>query len=52
MKSCKERNEKFTQNHGLEIKMLSRIAEAAQASTAVSRKFLCFSPLTSLLPDS
>ena len=35
---CEERNQKFTENHGLEIKLQSRIAQAAAASTAVNRK--------------
>ena len=39
-KACKERNERFTQQHGLEIMMQSRIAEAALASTAINRKSL------------
>ena len=36
---CEERNQKFTENHGLEIKLQSRIAQAAAASTAVNRKY-------------
>ena len=38
LKNCEERNENFTEKHGLEIKLQKRIAEAAAASTAVSRK--------------
>ena len=35
---CRDRNEHFTQKHGLEIKLQSRIMEAALASTAINRK--------------
>ena len=36
--NCHERNKKFTQDHGLEIKLQSRIAEALEASTAINCK--------------
>ena len=35
---CTERNENFSQKHGMEIKVINRIAEAADASTAINRK--------------
>ena len=38
-KGCTERNENFTKDHGMEIKLSTRVAEAAAASTYVSRKF-------------
>ena len=49
--NCKDRNEKFTQKHGLEIKLAARIAEAALASTAINRKFLYLSILKMFFPD-
>ena len=36
-KCCENRNEHFTQKHGLEIKLQARIAEAAMASTAINQ---------------
>ena len=50
-RNCEERNEKFTQKHSLEIKLQSRIAEAALASTAVNRKSLAFCFLISFFFD-
>jgi len=38
-KECLARNEQFTKKQGMEIKLQSRIAEAAAASTAINRKF-------------
>ena len=38
--SCEDRNKKFQEGHGMEIKLQSRIAEAALASTAINRKFI------------
>ena len=37
-KGCTERNANFSKDHGMEIKLSTRVAEAAAASTAVSRK--------------
>ena len=37
-KRCEDRNEHFTQKHGLDIKLQARIAEAAAKSTAVNCK--------------
>ena len=38
--NCNDRNERFTQKHGLEIKLQARIAAAFESSTAVNRKYL------------
>ena len=50
-KNCQERNEKFTQKHGLEIKLQARIAEAAMASTAVNRKSFLLTSLIAFFSD-
>ena len=35
---CKDRNQRFQESKGLEVKLQTRVAEALAASTAVNRK--------------
>ena len=47
-KECLARNEQFTKKQGMEIKLQSRIAEAAAASTAINRKSVFLNKVTTI----